>query len=403
VHGLDSNKNLMNMMSFALADAGFEVYSIDLPGHGDSEAPFNGLRSRRVLEAVFDRLGPDTIAIGHSFGAALLLDAANDRDFGTLVLFSPPPTTVDRLRAKRALVAVGRFDLPLISAFVPKLAASWPETIELRVVDWAGHSEYTMRPDVLRDLVIWLEAEASMWRTFWRLVLLKLIIISSVGFAVALTPKQNPALAKSAGRPAYVTLVAYIAAGAATYLLAGNVISFAWLRLFATHYLIGFACIAGLLLCIRLPRVRFTAGPLFWSLLAAVYVILIPGMLAASELVHFTMSGGRWWRFPIIVAASLPLLLADETYLRPLRPWWRAAGAVLLTRLIIAGFISTGVATLHRDYGLIVILLHLVILFWMLLWLAGEFVRARIQDPLATALFGAIVQGWLYAAVFITV
>ena len=38
VHGLDSSKEFMQIFSSALADAGVEVYAIDLPGHGDSTA-----------------------------------------------------------------------------------------------------------------------------------------------------------------------------------------------------------------------------------------------------------------------------------------------------------------------------------------------------------------------------
>jgi alpha-beta hydrolase superfamily lysophospholipase len=35
VHGLDVSKEVMTIISAALADGGFEVYTIDLPGHGD--------------------------------------------------------------------------------------------------------------------------------------------------------------------------------------------------------------------------------------------------------------------------------------------------------------------------------------------------------------------------------
>ena len=40
VHGLDVSKEIMQSTSAALADGGFEVYNIDLPGHGDSPVGF---------------------------------------------------------------------------------------------------------------------------------------------------------------------------------------------------------------------------------------------------------------------------------------------------------------------------------------------------------------------------
>ena len=79
VHGLDASKNVMNILCSGLADAGFEVFSIDLPGHGDARAPFNALRARDAVEQVLILLGADTAVIGHSLGGALLLDIASDR------------------------------------------------------------------------------------------------------------------------------------------------------------------------------------------------------------------------------------------------------------------------------------------------------------------------------------
>jgi alpha-beta hydrolase superfamily lysophospholipase len=57
VHGLDASKSVTNILSSALADAGFEVFSIDLPGHGDSSVPFTAFSARAAVEQVLNVLG----------------------------------------------------------------------------------------------------------------------------------------------------------------------------------------------------------------------------------------------------------------------------------------------------------------------------------------------------------
>ena len=92
VHGLDGSKEALSPLCFGLSETGFEVFAIDLPGHGASSVPFDLFRSKDAVAHALDRLGPDTAVIGHSLGGALLLELANQRPMGSMVLFSPAPT-----------------------------------------------------------------------------------------------------------------------------------------------------------------------------------------------------------------------------------------------------------------------------------------------------------------------
>jgi pimeloyl-ACP methyl ester carboxylesterase len=121
VHGLDSSKQFMQIFSSALADGGFEVFAIDLPGHGASPAGFEAITAEAALDSTLEYLGPDTIVVGHSLGAGLLLDLATRRSFKKLVLLSPPPTPLDRVLAEHVLIVTGDWDMPRINAFIPTL------------------------------------------------------------------------------------------------------------------------------------------------------------------------------------------------------------------------------------------------------------------------------------------
>jgi hypothetical protein len=136
------------------------------------------------------------------------------------------------------------------------------------------------------------------------------------------------------------------------------------------------------------------------SLFAAAFVIAV-AVFVGSELVHLTLSAGQWWRFAAITLAVLPLCVADEVLLRPIRPWWKAAGVSALTRILIWAFVVWGVMTMNRSDAFLVLVAHFIVLLWIVLWFVGELVRRRTQDPLATAIFTALVQAWIFAAIFV--
>ena len=62
-------------------------------------------------------------------------------------------------------------------------------------------------------------------------------------------------------------------------------------------------------------------------------MIVVLGLFTGSHLIHMTLSDGRWWRFPVIAAASFPLFLFDEIAIRPFAKVWRTVALGILTRL----------------------------------------------------------------------
>jgi hypothetical protein len=140
------------------------------------------------------------------------------------------------------------------------------------------------------------------------------------------------------------------------------------------------------------------------GLLAAAYVVCVPILLVASRLLHLSLAGdGRWWRFPVIALAGLPLFIADEILIRGIQPRWKADALAILTRGLILVFILTGVLTLNRESAFLLLIVPLLVFFWIGLWFAAGVVHRHTQSALAAAVFAALVQGWVFAGIFVTV
>src|SRR4029077_4419468 len=108
--------------SAAFADGGFEVYAIDLPGHGDATTGFQSELSEQTIRNAKAHLGDAPIVLGHSLGAGLLLDLAATERFSTMLLLSPPPLSISEIHAEHILIATGAIDIPRIRSFAPTVA-----------------------------------------------------------------------------------------------------------------------------------------------------------------------------------------------------------------------------------------------------------------------------------------
>ncbi|HLH31446.1 MAG TPA: hypothetical protein VKY31_09605, partial [Terriglobia bacterium] len=73
------------------------------------------------------------------------------------------------------------------------------------------------------------------------------------------------------------------------------------------------------------------------------------------------------------------------------------------TRTLIAACIATGALVLSRESAFLVLLLLLFLLFWLMLWFTTAFVARHVRNPVAAAVFAALVQGWMFAAWFVIV
>jgi hypothetical protein len=122
--------------------------------------------------------------------------------------------------------------------------------------------------------------------------------------------------------------------------------------------------------------------------------------LVVSEVAMMTLSGGRWWRFPVIAAFGFPLFFVEETLFRTARFVSRATLLFVVARVALAAAVVTGGLILYRDAAFLLLMMHAVVLLWVLLWFCGHIVR-RHSDAFAAALFAALVQAWVFSALFV--
>ena len=131
LHGWGSSAANMSAISEALSDS-YRVYNLDLPGHGLSPAPPDGLgvpeHAALVADLIRDRIGPPVTIVGHSNGGRIALYMASEPAMKALikrlVLISPsgvtpqrPPSYYIKKYTARALKAPFEFLPPKLREF----------------------------------------------------------------------------------------------------------------------------------------------------------------------------------------------------------------------------------------------------------------------------------------------
>ena len=403
VHGLGGNKEMLNPLCYSLADAGIEVFSIDLPGHGESTASFNGMSAASVVSQVLSQLGPDTNVLGHSFGAALLLDVMNTRRVRSMVLFSPAPTTVESVNADRVLMFEGQLDLLQVRKFAPDLDRMLEGKVEFHELPWTDHTGALSDPKVMRQVAAWLGGDPDKVRPRMRSLLPLVMLASSLAFGIVLLELAKVPPGAGESRSLTANLIVFYIGGAALGAVLPLLVNVTgWLHLFAADYLMGFLLITGLVLCLACRRPRIELRTMSIGIAAAAYAIAIPGLLVLSKFTQMGLSGPRLLRFGAITLLGLPFFIADEILVRSIRPRWKSVFAMLLTRALLGAIIVTGVLEWSRDSGFLYFMMDSVVFFWIGLWFTGALIHRHTKEPVSTAVFMSLVQGWLFAALFVT-
>lgn len=131
-----------------LADAGYYVVSVDLPGWGNSPAPLAGLdqtAALAVIQGILNALSPERPAVlmGKSWGGGLALETAlaTPGRVSKLILTAPAFSGFDRLRhLRQPVLLVWAEDDPVIPIDVSHQYRATVPDLRLVVYPTGGHS-----------------------------------------------------------------------------------------------------------------------------------------------------------------------------------------------------------------------------------------------------------------------
>jgi pimeloyl-ACP methyl ester carboxylesterase len=439
-HGISANKKIMSYLARGFAEQGLRVYVPDLPGHGRTAGPFSPARVEQCGEALLRELlsrgmiSPDkTILAGHSMGGAIAERIAARVPVAGLIAISPAPmrarhgVTAEKVifsdppdLPPHSLVIVGSLELESMRRNAADLVASRNGgTVKYMEVPGATHVSILFSGVTMRSAQGW-SAQVLHLRPTAALPSRRPLIGALVGFAGILLI-AGPFLREATGKNSKEEETA--ATGAVIGLprlflefAAGSIVIVLLLRfwiplkaigLFQGDYLASFLLLLGVVLVVmHWSSVRRALTSSTRYLLAAGFAGVALLFLATAwfDLTFYEawLTGAKWIRFPFLLIALLPYLIAEETLLGPVEPGKRRRRLVLaLTwRLISWGALMGGVLILHNGEILMGLLSLYMAVFNLIQRSAMDIVRNQTGSGAATALFGAILQAGFCLVIF---
>jgi len=112
LHGWDSNAGSLSKIAFEMADNGYRVFLMNLPGHAYAKAKSSNIFiAKNAFKAFLNHINPKTppICITHSFGSAMLTYGLSETDIqvSKIVFLTSPNKIQDIFDDFKSLIGLG--------------------------------------------------------------------------------------------------------------------------------------------------------------------------------------------------------------------------------------------------------------------------------------------------------
>jgi pimeloyl-ACP methyl ester carboxylesterase len=452
LHGLSGNRRIMMYLASEFAGHGLQVYSLDLPGHGDNTDAFSFAKAAECATAAVESLSrrgkidpSKTIVVGHSMGGAIAIGMADHIPVSGTIVLSPAPMVLPQRMPSNLLVFSGEYELAILHRAAEALlqasggTRARPEdfaqkrAFDLRYVTGGTHASLIMDRNVAHqserwimqclfpeippetlalnlDLAPYAVANKGRHRLAGSVlgligILLLFPLCATLTASVAGPPRAEPLV----DHPPYALSLAEVAVAAlaGVWLLTLN-IPLRFLHIYTADYFLSVLLIVGVvLLFFNRARIKESWPPsASSSISAAIFafaVFLSVGAWLNWQLADAWLNGPRWMRFAAILPMTLIFCGAEELVLGPVQSGKRCAlrfAVFLLLRLEIFLACTLAYYELRSGQVLIPLLAVFLALFSILQRLAADALRQRTGSIAAAILFSAILAAWFVAAVF---
>jgi hypothetical protein len=109
-HGYSATKETLFWYAEALSEAGFVCYSVDLPGHGESQQPFSPLNAAHAIGRVAHSLEAVDVLVGHSMGGIVAGEAVREGLLQPKLVIAAGADAHVGEHGPPLLLLIGRFD-----------------------------------------------------------------------------------------------------------------------------------------------------------------------------------------------------------------------------------------------------------------------------------------------------